>query len=52
MMNPSSRSKLGSGLVFERGSHVQLMELHGHYAKLYLLRAIGYKQHQGADQNR
>ncbi len=32
-----------NGRIIERGSHENLMELDGHYARLFLLQAAGYK---------
>jgi len=32
-----------NGRIIERGSHEQLMELDGHYARLFLLQAEGYR---------
>jgi ATP-binding cassette subfamily B protein len=32
-----------NGKIIERGTHEQLMELDGHYARLFLLQAAGYK---------
>jgi ATP-binding cassette subfamily B protein len=32
-----------NGRVIERGSHEELMDLHGHYANLFSLQAAGYK---------
>jgi ATP-binding cassette subfamily B protein len=32
-----------NGRIIERGSHQELMELDGHYARLFLLQAAGYR---------
>jgi ATP-binding cassette subfamily B protein len=32
-----------NGRVIERGSHEELMDLHGHYANLFSLQAAGYR---------
>jgi len=32
-----------NGRVIERGSHEELMQLDGHYARLFSLQAAGYR---------
>jgi ABC-type multidrug transport system fused ATPase/permease subunit len=34
---------LNNGHIIERGSHEQLMQLHGRYAQLFTLQARGYR---------